>query len=428
LRTRLPGVRVYVVGSKLPREISALVCNDVVALGYVKDLKQALGRFRVMAVPLRYGAGIKGKIGTSLAHGLPCVSTSVGAEGMGLEPGTEILMADTPAAFVEAVHDLYTSETRWNAQSQAGLEYVQRTYSHEAGRLLVKSLLDGLGATKHTRTTACMFGFPWRGERALLQWHLPAAAEDPFMFRISCTSAEALAGALGSEKYLECMALDDRLAERVVSATLQVLPGFCRVCQQPCNFHFAANADAGAAHIDWKQSLVCGRCGLNNSQRLALSGILGLLGGANGAQRRTVYLDCRDPLLTASAKSLLPEIDWQTSRPWDGHGVRGGYTDGERHEDPQALTFTDGSFDLVVCNGSLAQGGSPEAALSELRRVMKAGARLLVTATGTGAEADSWNLPDLILRTGLRDVGSILYWSRLYGHLGPGQVFYHAEK
>ncbi len=431
LKTRLPGVRFYIVGSKLPEEVTALTSADVVALGYVKDLKQALGRFRVMAVPLRYGAGIKGKIGTSLAHGLPCVSTAIGAEGMELENGREILVADTPADFVEAICVLYADAARWEAQSQAGLAYVERTYSYESGRLLVKGLLDAMGAEKHTRASPGMFGFPWRGERAQLQWRAPSGGESPFMCRISSRTADALAGALNSDAYRKCLELDQRLITRSAGESSLRLPGFCRVCQRPCNFQFnpaGSGGNAGAAPAgDWTQTLECSSCGLNNSRRLTLFEIMRLLAGPGGAQRRTVYLNVRDPVLPAGARSLMPQVDWQTSMHWNGRTGRGQYSNGERQEDPLALTFGDGSFDLVVWDGPEGNA-QPEPAAAELRRVMKDDGRLLVTAQGAGAGGHDWDVPELLTRAGLRNSEAVLCWSRLYGHLGTSQVYYHAEK
>ena len=62
----------------MTQEILALATDDVVVVGYVEDLSHYLDRCRMSVVPLRYGAGMKGKIGTSMSYGVPCVATSVG--------------------------------------------------------------------------------------------------------------------------------------------------------------------------------------------------------------------------------------------------------------------------------------------------------------------------------------------------------------
>ncbi len=94
LRQRLPGVHFYAVGSKPPAEIQALASEDVIITGFVEDLNPLLDKMRVSVAPLRYGAGIKGKIGSAMAVGLPVVATPLAAEGMSLTDGENILVAE----------------------------------------------------------------------------------------------------------------------------------------------------------------------------------------------------------------------------------------------------------------------------------------------------------------------------------------------
>jgi len=67
----------YVLGSNVTQKILALATDDVVVVGYVEDLSHYLDRCRMSVVPLRYGAGMEGKIGTSMSYGVPCVATSM---------------------------------------------------------------------------------------------------------------------------------------------------------------------------------------------------------------------------------------------------------------------------------------------------------------------------------------------------------------
>jgi len=145
VRRRLPGVRLQVVGSLPPPEIVALACDDVLITGYVQQLDELLDTMRISLAPLRYGAGIKGKIGGALAAGLPTVATPLAAEGMSLVDGREILLADTPADFAEAVARLYQDETLWNAISTAGLDCAQRLWGAEAAWETLRDILADLG-------------------------------------------------------------------------------------------------------------------------------------------------------------------------------------------------------------------------------------------------------------------------------------------
>jgi GT2 family glycosyltransferase/glycosyltransferase involved in cell wall biosynthesis len=145
IRQRLPGVRFYVVGSRPPDKVTALQSEDVVVTGFVKDLATVLDRMKVTVAPLRYGAGIKGKIGTSMSHGVPCVATTLGAEGMGLVHERHVLIADTPEAIANAVVRLYTDASLWNHLSAAGLLFVREQYSFENGARILRGLLDLIG-------------------------------------------------------------------------------------------------------------------------------------------------------------------------------------------------------------------------------------------------------------------------------------------
>jgi glycosyltransferase involved in cell wall biosynthesis len=103
LRERVPGVQVALVGRTTP-EVDALGrVADVDVRGYVADIDVELARADLVIVPLREGSGTRIKILEAWAHHLPVVSTTVGAEGLGVEDGREVLLADDPEAFADAV-------------------------------------------------------------------------------------------------------------------------------------------------------------------------------------------------------------------------------------------------------------------------------------------------------------------------------------
>lgn len=153
LRNRLPGVRFFVVGSNVPKQIEALATEDVIITGFVEDLSPLLDRMRVSVAPLRFGAGIKGKIGTSMAAGLPAVATPLAAEGMSLTPGQNILVAEGAQAFAEAVIQLYQDESLWSEISQAGIAFAEKAWGAEAAWTTLDSILQDLGfnAERHAR-------------------------------------------------------------------------------------------------------------------------------------------------------------------------------------------------------------------------------------------------------------------------------------
>lgn len=145
VRAALPGVRFLVVGSNVPDEILALGREPGVdVLGYVEHLSPILIRCRLSVAPLRYGGGIKGKVGTSLSHGLPCVATPVAAEGMGLADRVNAMIAEDAEGFAEAVIAAYSDEGLWTALSAAGLALVREAYSFERGLERLRALIDAI--------------------------------------------------------------------------------------------------------------------------------------------------------------------------------------------------------------------------------------------------------------------------------------------
>ncbi len=145
LRERLPGVRLLLAGSGMPPEVAALASDAVEVLGWVPDLADLFGRVRVSVAPLRFGAGFKGKLATSLAHGLPVVGSAISLEGTGLAHGDGVAVADDPDAFAREVARLHEDEQAWQEQSARALERVAALYSPEAAMQVWRDMLGRLG-------------------------------------------------------------------------------------------------------------------------------------------------------------------------------------------------------------------------------------------------------------------------------------------
>lgn len=145
IRSRLPGVRFHIVGSKTPPEVLALAASDVIVHGFVEDINSLLNQMRVSVVPLRFGAGIKGKIGTAMAVGLPVVSTRIGAEGMLLTDGVHILVADGARDFAEAAVRLYGDELLWSSISEASIKFADSAWGAEASWNILSGILADMG-------------------------------------------------------------------------------------------------------------------------------------------------------------------------------------------------------------------------------------------------------------------------------------------
>jgi GT2 family glycosyltransferase len=144
LRKSLPGANFLIIGSHAPKEILDLAAKDIKVLGFVPDISKIFDQIRLSVTPIRYGAGIKGKIGTSMAFGVPVVSTSIGAEGMGLKNKKNLIIADTPEDFAVAVRELYKSHKLWQKISKESLLFAKKSWSEEAILKTMKLILKDL--------------------------------------------------------------------------------------------------------------------------------------------------------------------------------------------------------------------------------------------------------------------------------------------
>lgn len=127
---RLPDIRIHILGSNAPKEILSLASKNLIMEGFVTDeqLEQFYRQSRISLVPLRYGAGIKGKVVEAMRYGTPVVTTATGAEGI---PNAEnvMLVEDDAVALAQKLADLYQDPERLTAMSQGSISYIQENYS-----------------------------------------------------------------------------------------------------------------------------------------------------------------------------------------------------------------------------------------------------------------------------------------------------------
>lgn len=144
LRQRIPQFRLRIVGSAPTDEVKALASEEVTVVGFVPETTSYLFSSDISIAPLRYGGGIKGKIGEALAHGLPVVTTSIGAEGFGFKVGKDVMVGDTPQAFAEAITTIYQDKDLYESVRKNGWSYINDRYSVDAVDHLIKPIFERL--------------------------------------------------------------------------------------------------------------------------------------------------------------------------------------------------------------------------------------------------------------------------------------------
>lgn len=129
-RTKAPF---YIVGSKAPEEIMQIKTEGVIVKGFVseEELQQLYHSCRIAVVPLRYGAGVKGKVVEALYYGIPVVTTSVGAEGIA---GIENMAAvkDQEEELIQIISELYENKEELARMSEKSQQFVREYFSTDA--------------------------------------------------------------------------------------------------------------------------------------------------------------------------------------------------------------------------------------------------------------------------------------------------------
>jgi glycosyltransferase involved in cell wall biosynthesis len=147
VREILPDATLKIAGPDAPDEIAAYHApsGGVEMLGFVEDLGELYRTMRLTVAPLRYGAGLKGKVVASLAVGMPCVATPEAAEGMADRDAADILVADDARTFARAIVKVHSDRDLWYRMSDAGVAHAERNFSVGVTTQRIRGLLERLG-------------------------------------------------------------------------------------------------------------------------------------------------------------------------------------------------------------------------------------------------------------------------------------------
>ena len=142
IQNKLGDIPLTIVGAPGPFFLKSPRQPNVTITGWVEDLTPQYAKARVAIAPLRWGAGIKGKIGEAWSHGLPVVTTDIGAEGMDILQGEHALIANDPVAFASCVEELLTNDELWESLSQKGRQHVEQNFGLDAFSKSMENILD----------------------------------------------------------------------------------------------------------------------------------------------------------------------------------------------------------------------------------------------------------------------------------------------
>ncbi len=139
---RTPPITLSIYGSGMDDTVRSLANETVYTEGFIENASDAYHRHRVFIAPLLSGAGIKGKVLSALAHGVPSVLSPIAAEGVGLRDGHDCLIAATPAEWVSAIRSVYDDAALWRRISENARAFAQSNYSFEKGRTQMRAVFE----------------------------------------------------------------------------------------------------------------------------------------------------------------------------------------------------------------------------------------------------------------------------------------------
>ena len=140
------NITLTIVGSHPTKAIRNLASKHINVLGFVSDdkLNALYKSTRMVVAPLRYGAGIKGKIIEALYHGLPVVTTPCGSEGLAQPEKFCIGMTDKPLDMARAIIEVYDKKSTLQKLSEQGYEFIRENYSKESAKKRFQSIINSL--------------------------------------------------------------------------------------------------------------------------------------------------------------------------------------------------------------------------------------------------------------------------------------------
>ena len=177
IRKQLPNANLNVCGSYPPKKATQLhnPKKGFIVKGWVEDALAEMQQARVCLAPLRFGAGIKGKLAEAMVAGTPSVTTSVGAEAMAGDYSWNGAVSDNVDDIVQHAVDLYSNSEQWHTAQQNGLEIINNRYDgNKIGNTIVAAITQGYSNLQHSRlanfTGAMLRHHSMKSTQYMSQW------------------------------------------------------------------------------------------------------------------------------------------------------------------------------------------------------------------------------------------------------------------
>ncbi len=163
-----PDCHWFIIGGKPPPEIQSLACSNIEVIGYVPETLPYLKKSWISIAPLRFGAGMKGKVGEAMAAGIPVVTTDFGAQGLDVINGEQLLVASTANEYAEQVNNLIVDSQKRKHIGDKGLLFIESHYSTQAVSVILDKFINKLEKLPTKRSS--LYSKFYRFSRRLKLW------------------------------------------------------------------------------------------------------------------------------------------------------------------------------------------------------------------------------------------------------------------
>ncbi len=278
---RMGEIPMYIVGSNPPYVVRTMgkygpMHKNFFVTGYVPDTLTYLNQAKVSVAPILFGAGMNGKIGEAIAAGVPVVTTSLGAMGMGLTHEVNCLVAEKPEEFAREIERLHKDKELWHRLRENARKYLESTFSREPMEIALREQMLGCfdfkKIRKHQKERKAL------ADAALPQLKLPKAAfptvkgkPDVTVILLTyntwhvtefCLRSLAYAQKQNPQIKVEYLLVDNASKDETIKEARKI-PGL-RVIQNKKNLGFAAGNNVGIAAARGKDVVI-----LNNDTVVA---------------------------------------------------------------------------------------------------------------------------------------------------------------
>jgi len=131
VKHKLPTAELHIYGAYVPQKAQQLQNEKegFLVKGFVKDVDEVMQNVKVCLAPLRFGAGLKGKLIDAVKNGTPCVMTTIAAEGMFGNFQPNGFVEDSPKEFAKYAIELYTNKNQWNTFQNNGFDSINKRFN-----------------------------------------------------------------------------------------------------------------------------------------------------------------------------------------------------------------------------------------------------------------------------------------------------------